>query len=210
MKLSPEGEADFELDFQLVELQFSLSSLLLLFRERETRGGICNPKAQFFWNEMSTVWDTKTQKISKWNSLQVHIFGLKRLSSNSYIVQYGLWCITYWSQNWFEVHFQMLHFVMVCVQFMIIIASGQREWKRMSIQCPVPSLCSGYQYSTTVLCAMGWSPGGNFPISFSFYRHCSYLLVLENWKSSNRRVWNLWYFSIAFYLFCKSYKRLHQ
>ena len=45
MKLSPEGEADFELDFQLVELQFSLSSLLLLFRERETRGGICNPKS---------------------------------------------------------------------------------------------------------------------------------------------------------------------
>ena len=28
MKLSPEGEADFELDFQLVELQFPLSSLL--------------------------------------------------------------------------------------------------------------------------------------------------------------------------------------
>ena len=106
--------------------------------------------------------------------------------------------------------FQLLHFVMVCVQFRIIIASGQREWKRMSIQCPVPSLCSGYQYSTTVLCAMGWSPGGNFSISFSFYRHCSYLLVLENWKSSNRRVWNLWYFSIAFYLFYKSYKRLHQ
>ena len=34
MKLSPEGVADFELDFQLVELQFPLSSLLLPFRDR--------------------------------------------------------------------------------------------------------------------------------------------------------------------------------
>ena len=37
MKLSPQGEADFELDFHLVELQFPLSSSELYFHLENTR-----------------------------------------------------------------------------------------------------------------------------------------------------------------------------